>query len=226
MVNPSEFVQWYYLIYLLPGGIALVLLLLSGMGGGLGHHHHGGLGHGHPGSLGHHGAGHRGPATHQPRTAGSAGRPSPLLTFFGLGRVPAPLVWGSALLGWGVFGFWATQLWQNLLHTPGAFVLPALGVAIAGAAVTEKVTVETAARLLPRDESFATGTVDLCGLRGTVAFPVDEKRGRVHVYDVYGTMHDVPARSASGQGLIARGHAVRVTDYDAVTGQVIVEEAI
>ena len=222
MVNPSEYLQWYYLLYLLPGGLALLLLLLSALGGGM-HSHHGSLGQGH--GLGHGQPGHHTPTPHPPVAAGGVGRPS-LLTFFGMGRVPAPLVWGSALLGWGVFGFWATQFWQSHLHFPVVFVLPSLVTAIAGAVATEKVTVETAARLLPRDESFATGNVELCGLHGTVVFPVDAKRGRVHVYDVYGTLHDVPARSAPGQGQIGRGRSVLVMDYDAVTGQMVVEEML
>jgi len=243
MVNPSEYLQWYYLIYLLPGGIALVLLLLSAVGGGL-HHHHVGIGHGHSGQ-GHHGGGHHahaapghaahsGHQTHsqsqthsqnQIHGAGSTERVPSRLTFFGFGRVPAPLVWGSALLGWGLFGFWATTLWESQLHLPIVFFLPALAMALAGAMVTEKVTVEAAARLLPPDESYATGTIDLCGLTGTVVFPTDAAHGRVHVYDAHGTLHDVSARSAPGQGQIARGRKVLVTDYDAVKDQVVVEEA-
>ncbi len=236
MVNPSEYGQWYYLIYLLPGGVALLLLLLSGLGGGM-HHHHG-LGHHGGQGLGHHAAGHHAPAAHghapshtpaqahgQARGAGTAGRTPPSLTaFFGLGRVPAPLVWGSALLGWGLFGFWGTQLWESHLHLPAAFALPALATALVGALVTQKATVETASRLLPRDESYAVGNVELCGLTGTVVFATDEARGRVHVYDAHGTLHDVSARSAPGQGQIARGRRALVTDYDAARDQVIVEE--
>jgi len=227
MLHPSEYAQWYYLIYLLPGGVALLLLLLSVLGGGM--HHHVGAGHG-PHGLGHHGAGHHTPAPHgqshsQARGSGAAGRTPPSLTaFFGLGRVPAPLVWGSALLGWGLFGFWGTQFWEQHLPLPAAFALPALATALAGALVTEKATVEAASRLLPRDESYATSPIELCGLTGTVVFATDDVRGRVHVYDAHGTLHDVSARSAPGQGQIARGHRALVTDYDAVRGQVIVEE--
>jgi len=242
MLHPSEYAQWYYLIYLLPGGIALLLLLLSVLGGGM-HHHHVGAGHG-PHGLGHHGAGNHAPTAHghsaqahghpaqahgqshgQARGSGAAGRTPPSLTaFFGLGRVPAPLVWGSALLGWGLFGFWGTQFWEQHLHLATAFALPALATALAGALMTEKATVEAASRLLPRDESYATSAVELCGLTGTVVFATDDARGRVHIYDAHGTLHDVSARSAPGQGKIARGHRALVTDYDAMRGQVIVEE--
>ena len=230
MVHPSEFAQWYYLIYLLPGGIALLLLLLSALGGGMHHTQH---------SLGHHSLGqhpvsqhpvsqhdishhHVGQHHNSPHPA-EHGRPS-LSAFFGLGRVPITLVWGSALLGWGVFGFWGTQFWEQHLPQAATFALPALATALAGALVTEKATVEAASRLLPREASSATATVGLCGLTGTVVFAADDTRGRLHVYDAHGTLHDVSARSAPGQGKIARGCQVLVTDYDAARDQVIVEK--
>ncbi len=223
MVHPSEFMQWYYLIYLLPGGVALLLLLLSALGGGMHSHHHVGVGHGHHAPVAH---GHPAQPHGQARGAEAAGRSLPSLTaFFGLGRVPAPLVWGSALLGWGLFGFWGTQFWEQHGHYAAAFVLPALATALAGAVVTEKAVVEAASRLLPREASSATGTVELCGLTGTVVFAADDARGRIHIYDAHGTLHDVSARSAPGQGRIARGRRALVTDYDAARDQVIVEEA-
>ncbi len=232
MAHPSELAQWYYLIYLVPGGVALLLLLLSALGGGMHHAHHIGAGHGqhmlgnhmsgHHGT-GHHGTGHRAPAVHGP-SASPGHRPS-LTAFFGLGRVPVPLVWGSALLGWGLFGFWGTQFWERQGHHAAAFVLPALATALVGAVLTEKATVEAAARLLPREASSATDTVGLCGLTGTVVFAADDARGRLHVYDAHGTLHDVSARAAPGQGRIARGRKALVMDYDATRDQVIVEEA-
>lgn len=233
MVPLSEFGHWYYLIYLLPGGVALLLLLLSALGGGM-HHHH--IGHS-PAGLGHGGSAHHVPAHHAPghpastpahdsahkTHAASAERGLSPLSFFGIGRVPAPLVWGSMFLGWGLFGFWGTQFWQHGLSGPGAFILPGLGTALAGAFVTEKVTVETAARFLPRDETFATSAVELCGLSGTAAFPTDALRGRVHVFDRFGTMHDMSARTAPNMPPLARGQTALIVDYDAVRDEVIVE---
>ena len=232
MMHPSEYAQWYYLIYLLPGGVALLLLLLSALGGGMHHAHHGGQGHqgqGHQGQR-HQGQGHQG--HHAPTAQGTQTHELKLslATFLGLGRVPTPLVWGSGLLGWGLFGFWGTQFWEQHGHQAAAFALPtfalpALATALAGAVLTEKATVETASRLLPREASSATATVGLCGLTGTIVFAADDARGRIHIYDAHGTLHDVSARAAPGQGRIARGCRALVMDYDAARDQVIVEEA-
>ena len=227
----AEYARWYYAIYLVPGGLALFLLLASSLGHGMHHGHHAhaghaGSGHAHHGTgAGHLRIGHAraGQVRHGAPTA-SAHKAPFLPTFFGLGRVPVLLVWGSALLGWGIAGFWGTQFWQGLLHFPALFLWPSLATALAGAFVTEKVTVETVARFLPGDETFAVSAVDLCGLTGTAAFPVDTTRGRVHVYDPHGTLYDMSARLASGPGTVARGRRVLVTDYDPVRDQLIVEE--
>jgi len=228
MVHPGEYAHWYYLVYLLPGGVALLLLLLSALGGGTHHAHHvaphAGL-HVAPHATPHAGAGHglgHG-SGHEQGHHEAAGRASFLGAFFGIGRVPLPLVWGSWLLGWGLFGFWGTQFWEQ--HGHAAFLMPAFLTALAGAALTGKATVAAAARLMPREASSAVGTVGLCGLTGTVAFATDDARGRVHVYDAFGTLHDVSARAAPGSDRIARGRRALVTDYDAARDQVIVEEA-
>lgn len=223
MVHPGEYAHWYYLVYLLPGGVALLLLLLSVLSGGTHHAHHVTTHitpHITPHVTPHGGGGH---GRHAPGHHGTPGRAGFLGAFFGIGRVPLPLVWGSWLLGWGLFGFWGTQFWEQ--HGHAAFLLPAFLTALAGAALTGKATVAAASRLMPREMSSATGTVGLCGLTGTVAFATDDARGRIHVYDAFGTLHDVSARAAPGSGRIARGRRALVTDYDAARDQVIVEEA-
>lgn len=225
MGSPGEFGHWYYLIYLLPGGIAMLLLLLSVVGGG-GRHHRGSAGHRGTGS---HGQRHSGPKHHAPKASGAcSGNATSLvqqiLAFFKVGRVPGLFVWGSFLLGWGLFGFWGTRLWEGAFHNVAMFVLPSFVTALAGALAIAKLTGEMGARLLPSDESLATDTIDLCGFTGTAAFPVDETRGRVHVYDAHGTLHDARAVILAGQMPIPRGHRILVADYDAERGLLIVED--
>lgn len=229
-MNAHELSEWYYLIYLGPGGIALLLLLLSALSGG-GRHHRASAGHHHGGARLHHGGPkmhHGGPKHAAPKHGTKANVPShnavqQTLAWFGVGRVPGLFVWGSALLGWGLFGYWGTRIFEASLHFPALFVLPALATAIFGAAATAKLTSEAGARLLPTENSTALDTVELCGLTGTVAFPVDEARGRVHVYDAFGTLHDVQAVVAVGQPPVARGQKVLVMDFDAARGLLIVE---
>jgi hypothetical protein len=226
-MHPSELGQWYYLIYLLPGGVALLLLLLSSLSGG-GRHHRVAGGHGR--HLGGGRAGGRSGVRHHAArgTRGKEGTGAnvaqQILTYFGVGRLPGPFVWGSALLGWGFFGFWGTRLWEASLHHPALFVLPALVTALVGSLAVTKLTAEVGGRLMPQTESYAISAVDLCGQTGTVAYPIDALRGRVNVYDAYGTLHTPSARTAPGGAMIGRGAKIIVTDYDAAHDQVIVEE--
>ena len=243
-MTASELSQWSYLIYVLPGGLAVLFLLLSAAGGG---RHHGGGHHG--AGLGHHGAGaashagshslaHSGHPVHGAHMVhshhhqsnangrqGSQPRGFDTLGFFGIGSLPPTFVWGSCLVGWGFFGFFATRWLQAALHTPAAFVLPSAAIAGLGAAMTMRLAAMLGSRFMPKDETAVTSTIDLCGFTGTVAYPVDQLHGRVHVYDAFGTMHDVEARIGSGQDAITRGSKVLVVDYDAAGDRVIVEQA-
>jgi hypothetical protein len=260
-VNPTEFGQWYYLIYLVPGGAAMLTLMLSALGG---MRHHGVHGHGHGHAVGdygtatghsshastahtthaptHHGApSHAGPAhqaqhnavrtsaRHSVQSAATQLRLSmgeQALFFLGFGRIPTPFVWGSLLLGWGIFGFWATRALQDAWHYPALFALPALAAGAAGAVLIARLAGSMIVRIMPSEESLAVSTVELVGLVGTTAFPVDGARGRVHVYDQYGTMHDCSARTEAGTTSVERGKSVLVVDYDADHDQLIVEESL
>jgi len=254
-----EFGEWYYLIYLIPGGSALFILLSSVLGG---HHRFGG--HSHVGVHGHAGsagpaiaAGHAHPALHgahtgvaTPHQTGHAvqhghaqdgdrngkntgndatfshehpSMPGVLETFFGIGKVPITMVWGSLCLGWGLFGLYGTEFWSNVTHTPFLFVPLGAVAGVLGAVATGRFTAILGARMMPDTESFAVSSVELFGCHGTVVYAVDTEHGRVHVYDAFGTLHDKEARSRSGA--IPRGHSVVVLDFDDETDRLIVEEA-
>jgi membrane protein implicated in regulation of membrane protease activity len=249
----AEWLQWYYLIYLLPAGVAVLVLLSSGLGGHhgglrgshgglrlhfphLGGHHggpshtvHGGVahpvGHGHAGHS-HPGQAHTGHshAGHLPRSAA----PAPpvgrqLLGFFGIGRAPLTIVLGSLMIGWGVFGLAATETLRSLLRLPALFVLPAMGIAAGGALVTAKLFAELSARLMPQDETYALTREGLLGLTGKVVYPVSETGGRIHIYDQYHTLHVAAARLAPGAPPLERGTEVVVASADPDNRYLIVE---
>ena len=257
-MNSSDYLQWYYLMYLGPGASAMLVLLLSAFSGG-GHHrvghrsgvraagshhaqaqaHAGGSGIKHgaasgirhggarpAGAGGRHGGQAKGGGRHRAvRAAVQKGFLEQLSLFFGFGRAPMPFLIGGSLMGWGLTGFWATQYWFQHSHGAGMFWLPALGEAVVGALVAGKFTAMIGSRLLPQTESCDVSNVDLCGLVGTAVYPIGEQRGRVHVYDDHGTLHETRARVAEGGGEIARGRNVLVVDYDAATDQLVVEPA-
>jgi len=243
-MSPVEYGQWYYLIYLVPGGTALLTLMLSMMGGGVRHHrvgghsgghHHGGLRVAHH----HHHGGHiraGGSRAHQAARSGAkvkaatsnirASIGDQMLALVGFGKIPSPFVWGSLLLGWSVFGFWTTRILEETMRHPAVFILPAMVTGVVGAIGMARLTSGVLSRVLPSEgESLAVSTIDLCGLTGTVTYPVDANRGRVHVYDDHGTMHDCRAKTVPGGLPVDRGRKILVIDYDTQQDQLIVEES-
>ena len=249
-MNAKELLQWHYLIFLLPFGIAAVLLLLSALRFG----HKGGA-HGSHGSHGHaggHGGGlHRhGSAAHGPKSSAAAKshtgqksanaqkakniqeKPAPHVSitnhfvwnFTGLNRAPLMMVAEAFFLTWGLCGYWANHL---LLHsaeppTPGK-LLPSLLIALVGGLVGARVGAEIIGRMMPEDESLSVSREGLYGLTGKVAYPVSETGGRIHIYDEHGTLHDETCRVAAGHAPIGKGRRVLILDRDA-QGQLIVEE--
>lgn len=233
-MTAAEFGQWYYLIYLAPGGAALLTLLLSAIGGGRHHRaaHRAHAGHGGHRASTHHQPGHRHGARASGGRTGAAAKNvlaaagEHFLAFFGFGRIPAAFVWGSLLLGWSIVGYWATVALQQKLHSPALFVLPSMAAAALGAIAGARVASVGLGRVIPSEESLAVSTVELCGLTGRVAYPVDIHRGRVLVYDVHGTMHDCQARTSTPGVSIARGKTVLVVDYDSANDLLVVEETV
>lgn len=243
----AEWLQWYYLIYLLPAAVAVLVLLLTGVSGHHGGHSHAGHGgvhlHAHHGALHAHGGGqHTGHAvaqTHAPAAHGhaharsgqshdqsaqrTAGPAQQLLGFFGVGRAPLTIVIGSMMIGWGLVGMAVTDTLQRLHWPPVLFVGPALAGAAAGSLVFVKLFGELSARLMPRDETYAIGREGLLGLTGKVVYPVTEAGGRVHLFDQYRTLHVKPARVGPGQAPIEKGTEVIVASIDPERDTLIVE---
>jgi hypothetical protein len=238
----AEWLHWYYLIYWAPAAVAVLVLFMSGLGGHRGGHSriaHGGLrlhahhGSSHPGaSVAHtahvHATPHAAPHAHGSHGGHHGHQPSPgvgrqMLGFFGVGRAPIPIVIGSLMIGWGLFGLGATELLRPVLREPVLFLGPTLIVASAGGVLTAKLFGELAARLVPADETCAIPREGLLGLQGQVVYPVSESGGRVHIYDRFRTLHTEPARVAPGQTAIEKGARVIVVSMDADRRYLIVE---
>src|SRR5438093_4443058 len=106
----GEWLRWYSLIYWLPAAVAVLVLLLSGLGGV-----DDGQAGGAEGEFGEFGA------------ALQEG-----LAFLGAGHAPLMVVVGSLMLGWGVFGLAGNAILQPWLGEPARFMLPSLAIATVG----------------------------------------------------------------------------------------------
>jgi membrane protein implicated in regulation of membrane protease activity len=214
----TDWSRWYNLVYLLPAGIAVFVLLIAavaGAGGDDGEADAGDLGD--PGDLDAEALG--GDADDSP--LGEAGRH--LLVFLGAGRVPLTMILGSLMLGWGLFGLGANEFLRPVLGAPARFIVPSLAVAALGSLLTAKLFAEFAARVMPKDETYAIKRDALLGLTGSVVYPVSETAGRVHVRDRHRTLHQAAARVVPGQPTIPKGTPIIVATLDPDHRYLIVE---
>jgi membrane protein implicated in regulation of membrane protease activity len=217
----ADWLQWYYLIYLLPAGIALVLLVLSTLGGDSSE----GDAEAADADLDAADLGEPGEAEADSADAdegsGSPGRW--LMGFLGFGRVPMMMVLGSLALTWGLWGVAANGLLRPLLPSPAAFMGPSLALAAAGSLISTRGIVLLFGRLLPQDETSVISREALVGLTGKVIYPVTETGGRIHVRDQFRTLHTASARVQPGAPHISRGTTVIVASMGPEDRYVIVE---
>ncbi len=239
----ASLLQWQTLIYLVPFGIAALMLVLSavrprhGSGHsthGLTHHHAAATGTGHTAHGAHarhstaaaksqnggtttktHARASK-PAERNPITAGST-----LLHILGFDEVPMVILIESFFLAWGVGGLLANQYIgvapdgnrSIYISLISAFAAGTIGTVFAGQALS---------RLLPRDENLAIERNSLFGATGEVAYTVTNSGGRILVYDQYGTLHDEMCTLAAGHQPIAKGQRARISDIDS-KGRLVVE---
>ncbi len=247
----SALLSWQNLVFLLPFGASIFLLLLSSFrlggghrhagggfkghaGGGHGRHHHsGGVGKGHAKTAA--GKAHGKPGAKH-NNGSSKNHVTPLgfvIALVGANRAPLPLLAQIFCLAWGVGGLAAGRLLPGG-EPSGAGesslrFLFCLLAAFAFGFVAARLGAELLARFMPQESTSVVSRDALYGLTGKVIFPVTASAGRVRVYDEWNTLHDESCRRAGANSdddaaPIAKGRTVRIVDRDA-KGCLLVEEA-
>jgi hypothetical protein len=252
-MDAAKLLQWQYLIYLLPGGISALLLLLSSLrlghrGGHGGHSGHGAHSGGHAAAHGSqtggsHGGAHirtahaGGPkvqarlgkvevSRHGPNRENVTVSTNLLVYIMGADRAPVAMLLEAFCLVWGLCGYWANEFTVHAAHPTLAQMLPSAGIALGGGVIGARVAAEILARVMPQDESQDVSRDGLFGLTGEIVFPVSATSGRIHIYDEHGTLHDEMCRLAYGEPVveaIVKGRTALVVDIDP-QGHLLVEE--
>jgi membrane protein implicated in regulation of membrane protease activity len=208
-----EWGEWYYLIYLLPLGLAILLLIASAVMGGDSDGDADGMdadGGDLSGDADFDGDADAGDADGDSDTEAS---PS-LLGSLGFGRASTTLLLQGFMLTWGVVGFYSTTLFA--VHFPPTVFIP-LSMALAFAfGIFGMALIGTfGSRYMKSVENYAVNKNDLVGEIGVVTFPISETMGRVHVYDKHGTLHVESVRLISGGDPIPKNAKVMLVEYDA-----------
>jgi membrane protein implicated in regulation of membrane protease activity len=193
-----DLLQWQNLMFLLPLLLAVLYLLVLGLGGD-GHgghdaaHHDAGL---HHDTGGEHDVGH-----HAESGIAKA------LTALGVGRIPLSLFIVILLILWGGVGLMCSQLFglNRWLDSAGIAGLAAFfGTPFVANFVGRFITTR----------SYHVRREGLVGRRGQTTYTTTESAGEVRLLDQSGSLRDVSARVRPGSAEIASGVEVQLESYD------------
>jgi len=139
------------------------------------------------------------------------------LSFFGVGRVPFMVVWGTLFIFTGFAGIFFNRVAFVRLsgHYPGwLFACSLLFSLVVGLGAT-RLAARLAGRLVDTGGRGASRKHELVGEMGVVASArVDDRFGEVRVRDPGGNEHLVHARVAAGAAPLFRGVSVVLVDYE------------
>lgn len=213
-----ELLDWHNLFFFVFAMLGVVTFLLSAITGGQsGHGADHAIGHGGHGFEhdvhGHDLHGHEhGDHGHE---SGHDNLSSRMLSFIGLTRAPLSLVMTIFIFLFGVIGLISNTLFKLLIIVPPDIYFY---VSLAAASLVGLILTGICARLIGKiipNENQDIPTfqpIDLVGKIGEVMVFVDEKSGRVHVYDQFHDLQQINAKTSSG--VIPSGKKVLIESYD------------
>ncbi len=141
-----------------------------------------------------------------------------VLSFFGVGRVPFMVVWGSLFIFGGFSGiFFNRVLFVRLRgQYPGWLFIVALALALTVGLVCTRIATRLAGKLVDTSGRGSVRKHDLVGALGVVASArVDHGFGEIRVSDAAKNELLVHARVRTGERPLARGESVVLVEYDA-----------
>lgn len=194
-------VAWYNVIYTLPLLLMGLYLLLHAIGSEWGHSGEPGFG-----EIG----------WDSDETEGSS-RDSPLQMLWGflhVGELPFMMVFGIALLTWGILGNAVNRVLVSSLGTPRYLLILSVPITLLGSLGLTKLSVEVITHLFPTATHLAISQQELVGRTAIVlSAQVDARQGRARVKDFEGNPITIFCR-AHVDDLPKQGDEVLLVDYD------------
>ncbi len=160
--------------------------------------------------------------------AAGGGSPLGLLSLIGVGRAPLSLVLVAFGLLWGFLGWVGNLLFGSVVGSPEVAVWPALALALVGAVVLTRGLAIGLGRVMPTTESYDLGARQLVGRIATVRLAAGEDAGTAQLHDDRGTLYEVPVRIDAGERPLPSGSRVVLWRFDEARGAYLVlqDEAI
>jgi amino acid transporter len=199
-----KWLAWWNLLFLLPGSAGLVLAFLSAIGVGSDHEAESDHDHDHDHDNDHdHGQGEH---------HGEAGFVSGALSLLGVGRVPLMILLTMLFLFFGFIGVSVNLLLAR--HLPPISLVPvALLTGLLGSYFLTASFGRAIARIVPKEESYATSFEKLVGQTGHVVLVLGASEAYTQVTDRFGNFQEIRCKELDGKPL-HQGQAVLITSVD------------
>lgn len=222
-----EFWAWYNLVFAMPIGFALVLLILMMKGlvpteGGLD------IEVDHDVSFDHDiGADHELESEvehdlgHDTSHESSQGFGKGALSVLGVGRCPLSVIFMSLSLTWGCIGLVSNMVLGKMLYLP-TFIFPwiSMGITFVLSIALTGAIARLIARIIPSMETYSQPLRQLVGKEGTTSSIVSPAFGQAFVKDDFGTLRVIRCHTLEGE--LPREAVVRLVHYTAATQSFIV----
>jgi len=140
------------------------------------------------------------------------------LGILGVGKAPFTVVLTVLSLMFGGLGI-AGNLTMGRSWFWWTFAAALVGAILIGGRLSSAV-----GKIVPKTETYCSGSNDLVGLLGTVIMAVDSRFGQVHVRDRHGNLHKVLCLATDDQA-IPKGRQVVLVSYDPEKRRYLVAEA-
>lgn len=215
---------WYNLIFYIALTVGILFALGSALG--MGNHDHdadggghdaghdaGGADHGHDHGHGHE-HGHASP--HE-----LGGQVSWFSDMLGVGRVPFTIILMLLFMLFGGVGVMSNVVLSKVLANPNLFFPISASIALLATFFLTGRTARLINRVMPTSESYNVTKLDLVGKAGKVVATAEGDYAVASVKDHEGNVQQISCRT--GGGTLPVGQEILVLEYDAGTGQYLVE---
>jgi hypothetical protein len=136
-----------------------------------------------------------------------------IVEFLGGGRIPVALIFQIFFLIWGVSG-WIINVLLGTLLPPWIFIWISMAGALFIAALSTRMTAKLIWRYAPLTETYAKHREELIGREGEAIYAITEDSGMAQIYDERGSLHRIYCRIEPGAREIPGGGKVLIVHYD------------
>ncbi len=136
-----------------------------------------------------------------------------VLSYFGVGKIPASMWLSGLLLGWGAFGLAAAPFLGATRVEPSVAIPMQLIAGLVGSLIVTRGLTVLLTRIIPINETYARRRHELLGSEGEAIYNIDDHFGMAGIRNARGDLFQVGCRAENGEP-ISKGTRVKLVAYN------------